>query len=353
LNASAQAADFTRAMKGDLPAGAFDALNAKIAELVETKPAQATRQSSGAALDELFAAIPELVGGSADLTGSNNTFHAGSRSVSHADMGGNYLHYGVREFAMSAIMNGLALHGGFIPYGGTFLVFSDYARNAVRMAALMGIGSIFVYSHDSIGLGEDGPTHQPIEHANALRAIPRLDVWRPCDAAETAVAWVVAVERRDGPSCLLLTRQGLPQQPRDAATLDNVRRGGYVLVDCAGTPEAILIATGSEVALAAGVIATLNAEGRRLRLVSMPCAEVFARQDAAWREAVLPNAVRARVVIEAGGRDFWYRYAGLDGLVIGIDGFGASGAGDALFEHYGFTAAKCLAAVRAYLAGNP
>ncbi|MBX9609981.1 MAG: transketolase [Gammaproteobacteria bacterium] len=341
------AAEFERVCAGRLPAAWADGAAACVAALADTGKPEATRKSSERALDYLGKLLPELVGGSADLTGSNNTFHKSSVGLTPDNPAGNYVYYGVREFGMGAVMNGMVLHGGVIPYGGTFLVFSDYARNAVRMSALMGIGTIYVFTHDSIGLGEDGPTHQPVEHANALRLIPGLDVWRPADAAETAVAWIAAIERRDGPSTLLLSRQNLPQQPRDAAQQDAIARGGYIALDCAGTPEAIVIATGSELALGREVVTALQAEGRQVRLVSMPSTEVFARQDAAWREHVLPGAVRRRAAIEAGSTDFWYRYVGLDGIVIGLDRFGASAPAGALFEHFGLTAAKATAAVRA------
>ena len=343
------ATEFERVRSGRLPgnwsAGAAAAINA----LADTAKPEATRKSSERALDHFGKLLPELLGGSADLTGSNNTFHASSRGLTPQSLDGNYIYYGVREFAMCAIMNGLALHGGAIPYGGTFLVFSDYARNALRMAALMGVRSIYVFTHDSIGLGEDGPTHQPIEHANSLRLIPNLDVWRPGDAAETAVAWRAAIERRDGPSSLLLSRQNLPQQPRGESQLADIARGGYVLLDSDKTPSAVVIATGSELGLAREVVTALQAEGHALRLVSMPSTEVFARQDAAYRDRVLPPAVRKRVAIEAGSPDFWYRYVGLDGCVIGLDGFGASAPAPALFEHFGLTVAKATARVRALL----
>ena len=332
-------------LPGNWSAGAAAAINA----LADTAKPEATRKSSERALDHFGKLLPELLGGSADLTGSNNTFHASSRGLTPQSLDGNYIYYGVREFAMCAIMNGLALHGGAIPYGGTFLVFSDYARNALRMAALMGVRSIYVFTHDSIGLGEDGPTHQPIEHANSLRLIPNLDVWRPGDAAETAVAWRAAIERRDGPSSLLLSRQNLPQQPRGESQLADIARGGYVLLDSDKTPSAVVIATGSELGLAREVVTALQAEGHALRLVSMPSTEVFARQDAAYRDRVLPPAVRKRVAIEAGSPDFWYRYVGLDGCVIGLDGFGASAPAPALFEHFGLTVAKATARVRALL----
>ena len=331
------AVEFARRMRGDLPAD----WRAIVADLLQqanaVSAAQATRVSSQFALNIIGPRLGELVGGSADLTGSNNTFRKDSRAVTPDDATGNYVNYGVREFAMTAMMNGMALHGGFRPYAGTFLVFSDYARNAVRLAALMRQPVILVYTHDSIGLGEDGPTHQPVEHVSSLRLMPNLDVWRPCDTAETAAAWAVSVERQDGPSALVLTRQALPQQPRDAQQQSAMARGGYVLVDCQGVPEAIVIATGSEVALAVEAAAKLAEQGRRVRVVSMPCVELFDRQDAAWRESVLPAAVTRRVAIEAGSTGLWWRQVGTAGRVLGIDQFGASGKAAELFRHFGLT----------------
>jgi transketolase len=284
------------------------------------------------------------VGGSADLSGSNNTFRKDSKSVTPGDASGNYINYGVREFAMTAIMNGMALHGAFRPYAGTFLVFSDYARNAVRMAALMRQGVILVYTHDSIGLGEDGPTHQPIEHVSSLRLMPNLSLWRPCDALETAVAWASAVGRANGPTALVLTRQALPQQPRTREQGIAATRGGYVLIEPASGlgdhPEAIVIATGSEVAIAVTAVNALNAAGRRVRLVSMPSTDVFDAQDDAYRESVLPVAVTRRAAIEAGATALWWKYVGSTGRVIGIDSFGASGKADALYKHFGLTAER-------------
>ncbi|MCB1746863.1 MAG: transketolase [Gammaproteobacteria bacterium] len=347
----AEAAEFERVMAGRLPADWADSARAIVADIAAAGGKDATRKSSERVLDRLGAALPELVGGSADLTGSNLTWHKASRGITAADKSGNYVWYGVREFAMSAMMNGMALHGGVIPYGGTFLVFSDYARNAVRMAALMGQGSLFVYTHDSIGLGEDGPTHQPIEHAASLRLIPKLDVWRPADAAETAAAWVAAIERRDGPSCFLLSRQGLPAQARDDAQLAAMARGGYVLLEPARVAEAVIIATGSEVELARQAALAMNDAGAALRVVSMPCVEVFERQDAAWREAVLPRALTRRIAIEAGSTQGWYRYVGLDGLVIGLDDFGASAPAGDLSKHFGLDQASVTEKVRTYLAG--
>jgi transketolase len=284
------------------------------------------------------------VGGSADLAHSNLTLWKGSKSVAGDDADANYVHYGVREFAMTAISNGLALHGCFIPYDATFLVFSDYARNAVRMSALMGARAIHVYTHDSIGLGEDGPTHQPVEHMASLRYIPGNDVWRPCDAVETAVAWRAAIERRDGPSCLVFSRQNLPHQARSHAQVAAIARGGYVLKDSPGAPEIILVATGSEVGLAMDAAAKL---GDGVRVVSMPSTDVFDRQDAAYRESVLPSACRKRVAIEAGTADFWRKYVGLDGAVVGMHGFGASAPAEALFPEFGFTVDAVVAAARA------
>jgi len=333
----AEAREFERRMRGDLPAGWRTTSAQALEPLSKQTAAQATRASSQAVLNALAPALPELFGGSADLTQSNSTLFKGARTLTPQDEAGDYLHYGVREFGMTAIMNGLALHGGLIPYGGTFLVFCDYARNAVRLACLMQQRVILVYSHDSIGLGEDGPTHQPIEHLASLRAMPHLSLWRPCDAAETAVAWMSALERR-APTALVLTRQGLPQQPRTDAQRADIARGGYVLIDCAGVPEALVIATGSEVGIAAQAVSSLNAAGRRLRLVSMPSTDTFDAQDAAWREAVLPPAVTRRLAVEAGATQSWWRYVGLAGQVLGIDRFGASGKAADLFAHFGFTA---------------
>jgi len=346
------AAEFTRRLAGDLPRELAGRIEAGAAAAQQAGGSTATRQSSQLVLDALGAIVPELLGGSADLTGSNNTRIRGSRAFSAADPGGRYLHYGVREFGMSAIMNGIALHGGYIPYGGTFLVFSDYARNALRMAALMETGTVFVLTHDSIGLGEDGPTHQPVEQLASLRLIPRLEVWRPCDSAETWVAWGAALARRHSPTALILSRQALPQQPRDPAALAAIRRGGYVLADSDGPPQCILIATGSEVALAMAAARELTGRGRRVRVVSMPCTSVFEAQDDDWREAVLPRAVRARVAIEAGSGDGWWRYAGSAGRVIGMTGFGASAPAAALARHFGFTPEALVQEVESMLASG-
>ena len=331
------ASEFKRRMAGELPVNFDTVLDAYIARTVEAAATVATRQASQAALNGIGPSLPEFLGGSADLTGSNNTNRKDSKAITGDDASGNYLHYGVREFGMAAIMNGLALHGGFIPYGGTFLVFSDYARNALRMSALMKQRVIYVFTHDSIGLGEDGPTHQPVEHVASLRIIPNMQVWRPCDTVETAVAWGESIKHATGPSSLVLTRQALAFQTRTAQQVSDIKRGGYVLVDSSGTPEVILIATGSEVALAVEAAKQLATAGRRVRVVSMPNTAVFAAQDAAYREQVLPPSVQARVVIEAGVADGWYRYAGLKGEVIGMRSFGASAPAKDLFKHFGFT----------------
>jgi transketolase len=323
-------------MTGELPKeGPAIAGQALAAAQAVTAP-QATRASSQVVLNAIGPALPELFGGAADLTGSVNTYRKDSTPVT-ADTAGNYLHYGVREFAMTAVMNGLALHGGFIPYAGTFLVFSDYARPAVRLAALMHQRVILVYTHDSIGLGEDGPTHQPVEQLASLRAMPNMSLWRPCDAVETAMAWRAALERAQGPTSLVLTRQALAQQPRTPVQIEAIRRGGYVLVDCAGRPDAIVIATGSEVAVAADAVRAMVAAGRRVRLVSMPSTDVFEAQDPAYRESVLPRAVTRRVAVEAAASQSWWHYVGLDGRVLGLDRFGASGKAADLFRHFGFT----------------
>jgi transketolase len=303
-------------------------------------------------LNGLGPRLPELLGGSADLTGSNNTRIKGAEPYSRARPGGAYLHYGVREFGMGAIMNGIVLHGGYIPFGGTFLVFSDYARSSLRMAAVIEAGSIFVLTHDSIGLGEDGPTHQPVEHLASLRTIPRMEVWRPCDTPETWIAWGAAIRRRQAPTVLALTRQSLPQQARDAGQLAAIRRGGYVLVDCDGPPDCILIATGSEVALAVEAASALAARGRRARVVSMPCTSVFDAQDEAWRASVLPPGITARVAIEAGVPDGWWRYVGTRGRVIGLTQFGRSAPARDLFRHFGFTSTAVVEAAESLLNGE-
>lgn len=309
----------------------------------------ASRKASLNTLNGFGPLLPEFLGGSADLTGSNLTEWTGCTDVDGTNANGNYLHYGVREFGMSAIQNGIALHGGFIPYGATFLTFSDYARNAVRMAALMKLRNIFVYTHDSIGLGEDGPTHQSIEHVSSLRLIPNLDVWRPCDAVESAVAWKCAVESENTPSALIFTRQNVQHQDRSVEQLAAISKGGYVLKDCDGEPQVILIGTGSEVELATSAAETLSAEGIKVRVVSMPCTDIFDKQDAAYKESVLPAAVTARVAIEAGSTALWYKYVGLQGAVIGIDRFGESAPAEVLFEYFGITVDKLVTAAKGVL----
>lgn len=344
------AEEFERSISGQLPAD----FSANLQEMMESTQAAmskvATRKASQMAIENIAPLLPEMLGGSADLTGSNLTDWSGSKVITAEDASGNYIHYGVREFGMAAIMNGMALHGGVMPYGGTFLIFMEYARNAVRMAALMGQRNIFVFTHDSIGLGEDGPTHQPIEQITALRATPNLHTWRPCDTVETLAAWGSAVQRTDGPSALALSRQGLACQPRTAQQLADVARGGYTLADCDGDPAIILIATGSEVELAQKARAVLAAENIAVRVVSMPCVELFAAQDAAYRESVLPGSCRNRIAIEAGHSMSWYRWVGTDGVVIGIDRFGESAPGPQLMAHFGFTADALVAAARGMLA---
>ena len=339
------AAEFERRTTGTLPANWVETAAGYIEDVNGKGEKKATRQASQAAINGYAPVLPELLGGSADLTGSNNTNWKGTVAIGNTVADGNYLHYGVREFGMAAIMNGIALHGGFIPYGGTFLVFSDYARNGVRMSALMKQRVIYVFTHDSIGLGEDGPTHQPVEHVASLRLIPRLHVWRPCDMVETAVAWKSGIERTDGPSLFALTRQALAHQPRSAEQIAAIARGGYVLKDCAGSPEAILIATGSEVELAVAAADQLNGQGGAVRVVSMPCAEIFLAQDEAYRESVLPSSVTARVAVEAGVTHYWYRFVGPTGKVIGIDTFGESAPAADVFKHFGFTVENVVKAV--------
>ena len=336
------AAELERRMSARLPADWSETRKAALSAAQAVTGAQATRVSSQATLNVIGTKLPELLGGSADLSGSNNTLQKISRAIEPADASGNYVYYGVREFGMTAAMNGLALHGALIPYGGTFLTFSDYARNAVRMAALMHQRVLLVYTHDSIGLGEDGPTHQPIEHLNSLRLIPNLTLWRPADAVESALAWCEAIEQQSGPSALVFTRQGLPQLPRTPAALGAIARGGYVLADCAGSPECVVLATGSEVSIALEGVKAAAAQGRRVRLVSMPCTERFDAQDAAYRESVLPAAVSARVAVEAGTTGLWWRYVGSAGRVIGIDHYGASGKAPELYKKYGITAEHVL-----------
>jgi transketolase len=342
-------AEFERRMKGELPADWAEIVQSVLAAGAAVTGAQATRASSQVALNVLGPKLPEMLGGSADLTGSVNTLRKDSKPITIANPIGNYVYYGVREFGMTAIMNGLALHGGYRPYGGTFLVFSDYARNAVRVAAIMHCPTTLVYTHDSIGLGEDGPTHQPVEHLASLRAMPNLHVWRGCDAVESGYSWVAALERKNGPTALVFTRQGLPQQARTPEQLVAMRKGGYVLIDCNGPPEAIVIATGSEVGVAAPAVKELQAAGKRVRLVSMPCCEVFDAQPAPYRESVLPSSVMRRVAVEAGATQSWWRYVGSGGRVLGIDQFGASGKGPDLFKHFGITSEAVKALVEQLL----
>ena len=342
-----EAAELQRRMKGELPAGFDETVRNYLASCVEKQETIATRKASQNAIQALAQVLPEFLGGSADLTGSNLTNWKESVAV-RANQAGNHINYGVREFGMSAILNGITLHGGFIPFGATFLTFSDYGRNALRMAALMKIRTLFVFTHDSIGLGEDGPTHQPVEHASSLRLIPNLDNWRPCDTVESAVAWAESVKRKNGPSTLIFSRQNLPFQQRSDAQIAEIARGGYVLRDAADA-KAILIATGSEIELAVKAADALAEQGVAVRIVSMPCTDVFDRQDAAYRASVLTKGI-PRVAVEAGVSDFWYKYVGLEGAVIGIDTFGESAPAGVLFKHFGFTTEKVVAAVKMVLA---
>jgi len=327
--------ELQRRLKGDLPADFSAKAQAYVNECQQKGETIASRKASQNTLNAYGALLPEFLGGSADLAGSNLTIWKGSKGVNANEAGGNYLYYGVREFGMSAMMNGIALHGGFIPYGATFLVFMEYARNAVRMAAIMKQRVIFVYTHDSIGLGEDGPTHQPVEQLTALRATPNLFTWRPCDTVESAVAWKHAVESKHNPSALIFSRQNLPHQQRTSVQVDAIAKGAYILKDCTGVPEIIMIATGSEVGLAMQAAEKLS--GKKVRVVSMPCAEVFEQQDKSYRESVLPSSVTRRVAIEAGHRDFWYKYVGLNGVIVGMNTFGESAPAEALFKQFGFT----------------
>lgn len=337
------AAEFERRMAGDLPAN-WAADSAKFIADLQANPAKiATRKASQNALDAFGALLPELLGGSADLAPSNLTIHKNSKSITPSDASGNYMHYGVREFGMSAIMNGATLHGGLIPYGATFLMFMEYARNAVRMAALMKQRSIFVYTHDSIGLGEDGPTHQPVEQIASLRLTPNMSTWRPCDQVESAVAWKYAIERKDGPTALIFSRQNLAQMERTAQQLADVAKGGYVLKDAAGTPDLILIATGSEVELAMAAATELEAKGRKVRVVSIPATDVFDAQSSEYKESVLPSAVTRRVAVEAGIADYWYKYVGLNGKIVGMHTFGESAPAELLFQEFGFTVENVVA----------
>ncbi|MBL7003652.1 MAG: transketolase [Gammaproteobacteria bacterium] len=337
-----KAAEFERRMSGELPADWEEKSSAYIAETNAAAETKATRQASLASIEAYSGMLPELFGGSADLGCSNLTEWSGYKPMRADTPKSNYINYGVREFGMSAIMNGVVLHGGFIPFGATFLMFSEYARNALRMSALMKIQSIFVYTHDSIGLGEDGPTHQAVEQIPTMRMIPNMNIWRACDTVESAVSWKNAIDRRDGPSCLIFSRQGLAFQTRTDDQIANINKGGYVLQDCEGTPDVIVIATGSEVALAVDGAA---ASGKKVRVVSMPCTNVFDKQDDAYKESVLPAAVTARVAVEAAVTDSWYKYVGLNGKVIGIDTFGESAPADELFKHFGFTTEKVAEAI--------
>ena len=335
------AKEFKRRMNGDLPSNWQQVAKDFVNKLQANPATIATRKASQNAIEAFAPVLTEFLGGSADLAPSNLTMWSGSKEIL-ANPDGNYIHYGVREFGMSAIMNGIALHGGFIPYGATFLMFMEYARNAVRMAALMKIRSLFVYTHDSIGLGEDGPTHQPVEQMASLRVTPNVSTWRPCDQVESAIAWQYAVERKDGPTALIFSRQNLKQQERTKEQLANVYRGGYILNDCSGTPELILIATGSEVELAVEAYHKLTEAGKKVRVVSMPSTDAFDKQDQAYKESVLPSSVTARVAIEAGISDYWYKYVGLNGKIIGMTSFGESGPAEQLFAKFGFTVENVL-----------
>ncbi|MGR5288475.1 transketolase-like TK C-terminal-containing protein, partial [Vibrio maritimus] len=343
------AAEFKRRVNGELPAEWEQATSKIIADLQANPANIASRKASQNALEAFGKMLPEFMGGSADLAPSNLTMWSGSQSLTADDASGNYIHYGVREFGMTAIINGIALHGGFVPYGATFLMFMEYARNAMRMAALMKVQNIQVYTHDSIGLGEDGPTHQPVEQIASLRVTPNMSTWRPCDQVESAVAWKYAIERKDGPTSLIFSRQNLAQQERDAEQLANVAKGGYILKDCEGTPELILIATGSEVELATNAYAELTAEGKKVRVVSLPSTDVFDAQDEAYREAVLPAAVTKRIAVEAGIADYWYKYVGFGGKIIGMTTFGESAPAGELFKMFGFTTENVVATAKSLL----
>lgn len=345
------AAEFTRRVSGELPADWAQASNDFIKNLQANPANIASRKASQNSLDAFGAILPELLGGSADLAPSNLTMHKASQAISAEDFSGNYLHYGVREFGMSAIMNGIALHGGFVPYGGTFLMFVEYARNALRMAALMKQRAIFVYTHDSIGLGEDGPTHQPVEQIASLRLTPNMSTWRPCDQVESAVAWKSAIERKDGPTSLIFSRQNLGQIERNEQQLANIAKGGYVLKDCAGQPELIIIATGSEVELAVAGYEQLTAQGKQVRVVSIPCTDIFDAQSAEYKESVLPAAVAKRLAVEAGIADYWFKYVGLNGDIIGMHTFGESAPAGDLFKLFGFTVDNVVEKANALLAG--
>lgn len=344
------AAEFKRRVNGELPAEWEEKANQIIADLQANPANIASRKASQNALEAFGQMLPEFMGGSADLAPSNLTMWSGSTSLEADDFAGNYIHYGVREFGMTAIMNGIALHGGFVPYGATFLMFMEYARNAMRMAALMKVQNIQVYTHDSIGLGEDGPTHQPVEQMASLRMTPNMSTWRPCDQVESAVAWKLAIERKDGPTSLIFSRQNLAQQERSAEQVANIAKGAYILKDCADKPELILIATGSEVELAVEAAAQLTAEGKQVRVVSMPSTDAFDKQGAAYREEVLPSDVTARVAVEAGIADFWYKYVGFDGRIIGMTTFGESAPAGELFKMFGFTTENVVATAKELLA---
>ncbi|MEZ8290749.1 transketolase [Vibrio sp. 10N.237.312.B06] len=344
------AAEFKRRTNGDLPAEWEEKANAIIADLQANPANIASRKASQNALEAFGAMLPEFMGGSADLAPSNLTMWSGSKSLEANDFSGNYIHYGVREFGMTAIMNGIALHGGFVPYGATFLMFMEYARNAMRMAALMKVQNIQVYTHDSIGLGEDGPTHQPVEQIASLRLTPNMSTWRPCDQVESAVAWKLAIERKDGPSALIFSRQNLAQQDRDTEQVANIAKGGYILKDCASKPDLIIIATGSEVELAVSAAAELTAEGKKVRVVSMPATDAFDKQDAEYRESVLPSDVTARIAVEAGIADFWYKYVGFGGKIIGMTTFGESAPAGELFKMFGFTTENVVNTAKELLA---
>ena len=341
----ALAEEFSRRTAGELPEAFLTGIDEFVANCVAGESSVASRKASQQVLEAIGPTLPELLGGSADLAGSNLTLWAGAKGADSSGGEANYIFYGVREFAMAAMMNGMALHGGFIPYGGTFLIFMEYARNAVRMAALMKQRVIYVFTHDSIGLGEDGPTHQPVEQLAAMRSTPNLDTWRPCDTVESSIAWRQGILRKDGPTALVLSRQTLPHQVGSAERVADVARGGYVLLEEQGELEAIVIATGSEVGLAVDAAAQLAASGRGVRVVSMPCAEVFERQDAAYRESVLPSHVLARVAVEASHKDWWFKYVGLDGRVVGMSSFGESAPGSDLMREFGFTVDAVLEAV--------
>ncbi|QKU87575.1 transketolase [Vibrio cholerae] len=346
----AEAAEYKRRVAGELPAN-WEAATSEIIANLQANPANiASRKASQNALEAFGKLLPEFMGGSADLAPSNLTMWSGSKSLRAEDFSGNYIHYGVREFGMTAIINGIALHGGFVPYGATFLMFMEYARNAMRMAALMKVQNIQVYTHDSIGLGEDGPTHQPVEQIASLRMTPNMSTWRPCDQVESAVAWKLAIERKDAPSALIFSRQNLAQQPRSTEQVANIAKGGYILKDCAGQPELILIATGSEVELAVAAYEQLSAEGKAVRVVSMPSTDAFDKQDAAYREAVLPSAVTKRIAIEAGIADFWYKYVGFGGRIIGMTSFGESAPAGELFKLFGFTTENVVKQAKELLA---